>query len=91
EMIPARTISAMYAPSFSPSASIAAMNGVMTVFALKWVNCGPNGIPTGIFYRREDEPTFQERASEINGGKRPAGSVQPLDPELTLRLMNEFS
>ena len=51
----------------------------------------PTGIPTGIFYRREDEPTFQERESEVNGGNRPVASVQSLNPELTLSLMREFS
>ena len=46
EMIPARTISAMYAPSFSPSASIPATNGVITELALKCAKVGPNGIPS---------------------------------------------
>ena len=32
EMMPARTISAMYAPSLSPSPRIAATNGVITEF-----------------------------------------------------------
>lgn len=48
------------------------------------------GIPTWISYRREDEPTFQERASEINPGGWPASSVHTVDPELTVHLMNEF-
>ena len=33
ERMPARTISAMYAPSFRPSPSTAAVNGVISVFA----------------------------------------------------------
>ena len=46
EMIPARTISAMYAPSLRPSARIAARNGVIRVFAFAWANSGPpNGTP----------------------------------------------
>lgn len=51
----------------------------------------PEGLPTGIFYRREDQPTFQERLGELNGGRWPASSVQTLDPALTLSLINEFS
>jgi hypothetical protein len=49
EMIPARTISAMYAPSFRPSARIAARNGVISVLALACTNSGPpNGMPIEI-------------------------------------------
>jgi 2-oxoglutarate ferredoxin oxidoreductase subunit beta len=51
----------------------------------------PEGLPTGIFYRREDQPTFQERLSELNGSRWPASSVQTLDPALTLSLTKEFS
>ena len=43
--MPARTISAMYAASFNPSARIAARNGVMKALADPETNSGPNGIP----------------------------------------------
>ena len=45
EMMPARTISDMYAPSFSPSPRIAAVNVVMTVFELPLKKWWPNGTP----------------------------------------------
>ena len=45
EMIPARTISAMYAPSFSPSASMPATNGVISEFASKCPKLGPERDP----------------------------------------------
>ena len=48
-MIPARTISAMYAPSLRPRARIAAVKAWISVFALPWMNAGPNGIPRSIF------------------------------------------
>jgi len=49
------------------------------------------GIPIGIFYRREDKPTFQERLTEQNGGNWPVNDVKPLEKELVLSLMSEFS
>ncbi len=48
EMIPARTISAMYAPSLRLRASAPARKGVMKSFAFRWMNDGPNGIPRSI-------------------------------------------
>ena len=44
-MIPARTISAMYAASLRPNPSSAATNPGISVLALAWMNEGPNGIP----------------------------------------------
>ena len=35
----------MYAASFRPSASIPAMNGVMSEVRFTWPICGPRGIP----------------------------------------------
>jgi hypothetical protein len=49
DRMPALTISAMYAPSFRPSPSMAAVRGVMREFALTVSHEGPNGIPTEIF------------------------------------------
>ena len=46
EMIPARTISAMYAPSLRLSASSPAPNVVMMLFACAWMIDGPNGTPS---------------------------------------------
>ena len=47
EMIPARTISAMYAASLSASPSVAAANGVISVLASACISTGPpNGIPS---------------------------------------------
>ena len=45
EMIPARTISAIYAASFKPSPSVAAMNGVISVLVLTCHQIEVNGIP----------------------------------------------
>jgi 2-oxoglutarate ferredoxin oxidoreductase subunit beta len=49
------------------------------------------GIPIGIFYRREDKPSFQERLVEQNGGRWPVDTVAPLDRKITLSLVQEFS
>jgi 2-oxoglutarate ferredoxin oxidoreductase subunit beta len=49
------------------------------------------GIPIGIFYRREDKPSFQERLVEQNGGSWPVDTVAPLDRKITLSLVQEFS
>jgi 2-oxoglutarate ferredoxin oxidoreductase subunit beta len=51
----------------------------------------PQGIPTGIFYRTEEKPTFQERLVEINGGTIPVNSVKPLDRNVALELIQEFA
>ena len=49
DRMPARTISAMYAPSFRPNPRMAATNGVIAVLAENEKNSGPNGIPIEIF------------------------------------------
>ena len=47
EMMPARTISAMYAPSLSPKPSVAAANGVMSELYVTLMTAGPpNGTPS---------------------------------------------
>jgi len=48
ERIPARTISAMYAPSLSPKPRIAATKKVIRELAFRWMNDGPNGTPKSI-------------------------------------------
>jgi hypothetical protein len=46
ERMPPRTISAMYAASFSPSPSSAATNTVISMLVPTVTNCGPNGMPS---------------------------------------------
>ncbi|MEM0287454.1 MAG: 2-oxoacid:ferredoxin oxidoreductase subunit beta [Nitrososphaerota archaeon] len=49
-----------------------------------------DGIPIGIFYRREDKQSFQERLAEINGGRWAADNVKSLGSEIAQSLVQEM-
>src|SRR5947199_20405 len=77
EMIPARTISAMYAASFSPRPRMAATNGVITEFELKLKNSGPpNGIPIEI-------TGWRAGTARISSGGPPGSSAGVAPASLT--------